>query len=143
VADADDGELRNAFADAQAQADAVAAQWGGRAPAPLVGESLRGYRRRLIRPFQKYSAVYKGVDLTKFPDVAFDQAEVRVYADAAAAASDPDGVPTGTLRAVTERAPAGHAVTRFVGHPSAWMLQFMPATRSYCTKIDPHGVRQY
>ena len=135
----DGSELREAFADAQSKADNALAEWGARAPAPLAGESFRRYRERLLRPLQKYSQVYKDVDLRNFPEVAFGEAEKAVYADAAIAATRDDLVPEGALRAVTKTLPNGSKETRFFGHPSAWMNHFIP-TRRALVRLNPQGI---
>jgi hypothetical protein len=135
----DDSKLRDAFSDVQARADNALAQWGARAPAPLSGEGFRQYRQRLLRPLQKYSQIYKDVDLRSFPEVAFAQAEKAVYADAELAATRADLVSEGTLRAVTKTLPNGSKETRFIGHPSAWMETFIP-TRRAVVRVDPKGI---
>ncbi len=137
VADAD-VMRRHALADAQAQADACAASWGQRADAPLAGESVRAYRCRQLRRYQRYSPMYKQADLDSIADEAvFRGVEEKIYTDACLAADSPDSVPAGTLRMVTKRMPSGHIENTFIGSPHAWMGQFAYGRSRFVTAINP------
>jgi hypothetical protein len=143
VADCLDSDEKNdpAFhhkaADAQARADNAFAAFGERAPAPLQGESLWAYRRRLLRPHQKHSPRYKGAILETITDPAImKEVEAAIYADSITAATDPENIAEGCLRMVSKRTDAGHTENRFYGHPSAWMNNFIP-TRRAVTRINP------
>jgi 8-oxo-dGTP pyrophosphatase MutT (NUDIX family) len=130
-------EERNLLSDAQARADNVCAQFGERAPHPLPGESHKDYRRRVALKLKPHSPTWKGVNLEAIADdAAFDVAERQIYADAATAAQAPEAVPEGTLRGVTQTLGNGSKLTRFIGHPSAWMNDFIP-TRRALTRLDP------
>ena len=95
-----------AFADAQARADTVFSGFGQRAPRPLEGESLIGYRKRLATKLKSYSPVWKNVKFSQLPDEAFGIAETQVYSDAAVAAANPMDLEAGELRMVTKIDPA-------------------------------------
>jgi hypothetical protein len=133
---ADDAARRHEtlMADAQARADAIAIEFGEKAPPPLSGEKLFDYKRRLLRRYQRFSPDFKEIDLHKVTDPAvFFGIENRVYADAVKAAGMPE-VGVGQLRAVT-KTQHGHQITTFYGSPSAWMNQFAPPSRRFLTKI--------
>ncbi len=137
VADTD-AKRRHALADAQTRADTVAMSWGQRADPPLAGESLRGYRCRQLRRYQRYSPQYKASDLETITDPAvFDAVELKIYADAALAANSPDSVPAGMLRTVSRRMPGGHTENTFIGTPHAWMSQFAYGRSRFVTMINP------
>jgi hypothetical protein len=137
VADTD-ARRRIALADAQQRADACAAAWGGRADAPLVGESVRAYRCRQLRRYQRHSKKFAKSDLETISDPnVFGEIEASIYADATAAASDPDSVPAGTLRMISKKMPTGHTEITFVGSPHAWMSQFSRGRSRFVTKINP------
>lgn len=123
--------------EAQARADRACASWGLRAPAPLAGESLLGYRKRLLRnPHQRHSEQFAKIDLDSLADgPLFDAVESGIYSDSVKASARPD-VAEGQLRMVTKTLPSGHRENTFFGSPSAWMVQCgMPPTRRYLTKI--------
>jgi hypothetical protein len=91
----------------QARFDQLAAEFGERAGPPMIGETPRNYRLRLLRRFQKHSREFKE----------------RIFADSIAAAATPE-VPEGRL--VERRRTVGHGIVmyEFFGKPSAWMRQF-------------------
>lgn len=111
--------------DTQARADAIYVAFGQRAPRPLDGENLSGYRRRLAKDLQVHSPNWKGIELSAFADdAAFAVAEAQIYADATHAAQNPVDLPEGTLRAVTRADSTGRQITSFYGQPKAWMQGF-------------------
>jgi hypothetical protein len=56
----------------------------------MTGERPMAYRRRLLRPFQKYCDSFKDVDLHTITDnTIFDGIEAKVFADALEAANRP------------------------------------------------------
>ena len=65
---ADDAEKENATLEAQARADRVCRLWGKRAPEAMMGEPVRSYRRRLLKPLQQFSDEYSKVDLNLISD---------------------------------------------------------------------------
>ena len=105
------------MADAQGKADSVFNKFGARAPRPLEGEDLVGYRRRLSSTLKQHSPVWKDIDLTKIADdAAFAIAETQIYADADAAALNPSDLPAGALREVHRVNPAtGGKTIEFYG----------------------------
>ncbi len=114
----------HAMADAQARADNVFVALGQRAPRPLDGENLSGYRRRLANDLKAHSR-WKDVPIAAFADdAAFKVAETQIYADAQVAATNPVGLPDGHIRAVTTPDATGRQITQFFGQPKAWMQPF-------------------
>ena len=116
------------FADAQFRADEAYGSIGKRAPQPLAGENLMGYRIRLLRGLQSLSRTWKDSDflrLARADTVAFGNAEQQVYADAVAAGNEPSSVALGTLREIRKRRPGGGEIIEFAGHPLSWMAQHM------------------
>lgn len=113
------------YADAQAKADSVLANFGKSASRPLQGESLMSYRKRLLRGMQAYSDSFKGIDLNSIRDAKLlDLAEKQIFADAASAARQSAGVPAGQLVEIHERDRAGRTITKFRGSMSAWLDDF-------------------
>ena len=111
--------------DTQARADSIYVAFGQRAPRPLDGENLSGYRRRIAKDLQVHSPNWKGIELSAFADdAAFSVAESQIYADATHAAQNPVDLPEGTLRAVTRADSTGRQITSFYGQPKAWMQAF-------------------
>lgn len=116
--------------------------FGMETPRPLSGETSVGYRKRALRPLQKYSKRWKDIDLTAIAaadEAAFNMAQAQIIEDAVAEARDPQQVPTGTLRAITTRDDAGHAITRYYGRPIVWMQHYMPRKR-YVRTFNPKGL---
>lgn len=133
----DDTEAR-AMSDAQAACDQVAQAFGDSAPRPLQGETLVGYRKRLVQKFQKHSAQYKAIDLSTVNDPAMLAiVEKQVYADAMDAANAPGEVGT-DLREIVRTDTTGRKISTFVGHPSAWTNQFK-APRLQLLRINKQG----
>jgi hypothetical protein len=130
---------RHALADAQTRIDAVALRFGQRSDGPLHGESVRAYRTRQLRRYQKYSPMYKVADLDSIADEAvFTGVEEKIFADAIAAADSPDSIPVGTLRIRSRTTDSGHRINEFFGAPQAWMDRFA-GNRRYVTRINPKG----
>lgn len=134
LADADYG----AMAEAQAKADSAYSMFGLSAPRPMHGESLAGYRVRLLKPMQAHSQAFKGVALEKAAAAdssILDGIEPKIYADACEVARSPATVPLGELRQVSKVMPSGHRINEYVGQPSAWMNSIAGPTRQYATKF--------
>lgn len=132
ISDAD----RNTLSDTQARADNVFAQFGERAPHPLWNETPLQYRRRIAKALSKHSTKWKDRFDAVADSAAFDVIEADIYSDAMIAGSAPDAVPEGMLREVTRTMPNGSKETKFIGHPSAWMNNFIP-TRRALTQLNP------
>lgn len=126
---------RSQFADAQSRADAIASMFGAQAGRPLDGEALLTYRKRQTRPFQRYSAAHKDLDLSVVPEVMWDNVEATIFQDARRAALNPDDVAEGQLREIVSTDRAGRRVSTFVGQPRAWMGEFISPSK-YLTGIS-------
>lgn len=117
------------MADVQARFDSLASAFGERAPAPLTGETERGYRQRLLRPYMAYSKEFSKVSLSEISDQAlFDGIETKVYADAIAAAHSPI-VPKDVLQQRVRYTDAGVKIREFYGELNTWMSQFSHPVR--------------
>lgn len=119
-----------AMADAQAIYDSVYQAFGQRAPVPLQGEAVVGYRRRLARGIQTHSEKWKSIDLHTLPDAALGIAEEHIRADAAVAARTAGDVPDGTLMPVTRVNESGHRVTEFRGRETIFKRMAQPPMRA-------------
>jgi colicin import membrane protein len=106
-----------AMADAQAKADDAYQAFGDSAPAPLNGETLSDYQRRLATGLKRHSTKWKDVDLYALPDAVADIARADVYADASAAAlAPPDDLAPGQFMEVRKRNPlTGGNIVEFRG----------------------------
>lgn len=112
------------YADAQAKADSVYGAFGKAASRPLQGESLLGYRKRLLKGLKGYSDSYKGIDLSEIKNAALlALAEKQIFSDALAAAKSPTvyGDQLVEHRTVDR---AGRTVSTFSGSMSAWLDDF-------------------
>jgi hypothetical protein len=82
----------------------------------MMGESLRGYRRRVLKLFQQHSPDFAKVDLALIRDpMSFDVAERTIFADAVRASSDNTSQGPGVLREMVRYDQAGRPITEFVG----------------------------
>jgi hypothetical protein len=108
-------EENSARTDAQCRADAVAGAFGQRAPAPMMGESSLGYRKRLARQFQRHS-VFKdaNLDVIAADAATFAGVETQIYADALVASKTPE-VAAGHRMARTRTTESGHKITEWHG----------------------------
>lgn len=113
---------------AQARADSVANAYGERAPAPMSGEGVIPYRKRLLGLFKQRCSQHGSLDVSKIDDPAvLDVIEGRVYADAQAAAAT--AAPEAGLREIRQTDAAGRVHTTFHGRPNDWMKQFQTPVR--------------
>lgn len=114
------------MADAQAKADSVFGLFGDRAPAPLLGESVRAYVVRTGNKLKTHSPTYKDANLGAIADaVSFDGVMKTIYADSALAARAPMSAAGGGLHERKRASAAGHQISTFTGDPFAWMGPFM------------------
>ena len=115
------------LAHAQARADSVAMALGETTGiAPMMGEALMSYRKRLASRFAKYSDRFKNVDISKIGDEAlFAPIEDAVYADAMSYAKAPP-IAEGHVHLIESRDDAGRLVRTASANsdPRAWMGQF-------------------
>lgn len=118
-----------AMADAQEKCDSVASAFGQRAPAPLAGESVSAYRKRLVSKFKAHSPAWKDIDLAAVNDSILPVAEATIYADAMKAANSPIGIPDDVLHERVRNDEAGRPIRTFIGKPSAWMNDFKIPTQ--------------
>ena len=121
----------------QAKADSVYELFGKQAPRFLPGEAGLAYRRRLVEGFKEHSTAWKPVELATLADAAFTVAEEQIYADAAVAAKNAEGVEDGGLRMVPGTTPSGHKKVEFFGRTSALLNRFS-GVRRYATSIRPN-----
>lgn len=119
------------LADAQARADAVYTAFGKRAPAPLAGETVLAYRRRLLSEFKDRSTAWKDIDLRALPGEVLDVAEPQVYKDAMDAANSPHDIGGSAMRELRKRdSLTGREIIEFRGgRPMDWMEDFCIPTR--------------
>lgn len=131
-----DQEL-NDFSRVQSRADNILTNFGGRARAPLLGESLIAYRRHFVNSLKEHSPRWKDVDLTVVAasDAVFGNIEEEVLRDAHAASTNPATVKPGELRMRTHRADSGHTIHTFEGHPSAWMDPIAGHVKQYAREF--------
>jgi len=132
----------DALSDIQARADAAHSLFGLRAAPPMVGESAFSYQVRMLKPMQKHSKTWDGKDLSRLPEDVLQIAVEGIYADAATAARNPDGVAVGTLREITKTDATGRRITEFVGEPIAWMGQFRTVPRAIARPYFSRDRRQ-
>jgi hypothetical protein len=119
-----------ALADVQARADTVAQAWGKRAPAPMMGETVLGYRKRLVRGFQRHSTAWKAADLYPMTDAAvFGNIEEQIYADALVASRTPEVEGSDYVKRVTY-SEAGHKETRWFGNQTIFKKLSAPTMRA-------------
>jgi hypothetical protein len=110
----------NAFADAQAKADAVLRIHGERAEPPMAGEGLVEYQIRMHRKMQPHSPLWKNVNLSIIAadGIAFGNALEAIRSDAVQAGNNGSGMKLFDHKEITEIGPGGHRITRFVGSGS-------------------------
>jgi 8-oxo-dGTP pyrophosphatase MutT (NUDIX family) len=120
------------FADAQAVYDPAYQAFGKRAPVPLSGEALIGYRKRLARGLQPYSPDWKAVDLSAITDpTLLNIAEVRIRADAVVASRSTDDMVEGVLIPIRRTDPeTGHRITEFRGRTTIFKQLSAPSQRA-------------
>jgi len=130
-------EQRQAFASAQEQAENAFQAFGDHAPAPMIGESIGTYKRRLASKLQGHSEKWKNTKLTAITDDgALDVIVGDIYNDAVAVARRGADVPAGQLSPVKRRTDAGHTIIEYRGSPGAWMRPLAGATRRATGKFN-------
>jgi hypothetical protein len=112
------------FYEHQSMADTAWRSWSGAAPAPLSGERLLDFRRRLLRPLMKFSTQFQNVDVEELREPLLTPIEKSAFADAIKASSDNSSVPEDYLREVVTTDAAGRRISTFYGQPKTWMGQF-------------------
>lgn len=130
-------EQRQAFAAAQEQAEVAFQSFGDHAPAPMSGESIGTYKRRLASKMQTHSTKWGATKLTSITDDnTLDVIVGDIYNDAVAVARKGADVEPGRLMPVSRRTPAGHTVVEYRGSPGAWMRPLAGATRRATGKFN-------
>jgi hypothetical protein len=128
----------------QARADAVFAEWGTRANAPVEGEDPEDYRRNQCVRLKKllpFSDDKPAPDLPTFDELrrlklwsldrnTFEAIEPQIYRAAAVAYARDDTVPAGEMREVTRVNPVtGFKEVRFYGRESFIKAMNRPGRR--------------
>jgi hypothetical protein len=141
---------RDEISAAMTRADTVAAQFGTTASQPLPGETGFQYRRRLLGSFAKHSAQFKDARIEMVDPTMIGSIEDLIYADATAAALDPNNYKPGELRAIKDRDASGREITRYVGD-IAWLIRREPESpvpfpksrskrpRSHCRSVGSNA----
>ncbi len=123
----------------QARADAAYLGLGSRAPSPMMGETLQGYRSRMARGLQRHSAGFDKIDLATLSGPAFDAIEDRIYGDAVVAARTPETIP-GVIREVVKVDPAtGQRTINFFGDHTFIHEMKRPSRRLIGINTRPAG----
>lgn len=109
---------RDAFADAQAAADAVLRTHGETADQPMRGEELAAYLIRLHRPMLKHSKKWGKAELARIAadSAVFNNVLAEIRSDAYQAGLNPVGLPEFQHREIKTESPGGHRITTFVGN---------------------------
>jgi hypothetical protein len=138
---------QDAYADAQAKADAVYRALGESAPGPMSGEDLVAYQIRLTRPLQRHSKAWKNADLYAIAKdgSTFSGVCDAVRMDAMAYSMSPGDAPLFQHREVKKTSPGGHQITEFIGNGTVYK-QMSPPVRSvqrFVTKSVHYGSDDY
>lgn len=105
------------MADAQARVDSIyRASTGKGAPAPMAGESLGKYERRLHRGLKSFSDTWSKIDIDKITDdAALSPIFAQIRHDADVYSRAPTDLATGELREIVNVDRAGRRISTFVG----------------------------
>jgi hypothetical protein len=129
-----------AMADSQVRADRIYGMHGKRAPRPLEGETLIGYRRRMANDLKEHSSAWKTIDLKVIADdAAFGLIENTIYNDAEQAGLHPVSDDEDFLREIKSQDVTGRTISTFVGRPMAWMNQFASPKRQLVSISNGSG----
>ena len=105
----------------QARCDDSLQPWGIRAPAPVAGEAVDDYRRRLLIEAQKRlpeSDQWRRSRVRDLPADVLPNAEQQIYDRCRAAALRPDSAAPGEIRRVEERDSNGLVQVKWIGERS-------------------------
>ena len=105
----------------QERADAVLDKWGLRAPAPVLGEDMGVYRRRVLRMIAKRLPGDKPLRRVRYAecdDAALGALEPQLFDAARRAVYDVRFMDSGEMREVVERDDNGMAIKNWVGPDS-------------------------
>jgi 8-oxo-dGTP pyrophosphatase MutT (NUDIX family) len=119
---------RDAYADAQAKADAVLRTFNEHAEPPMSGEDIVAYNIRLARKMQPHSKTWKDVNLAVLAadSISFGIALDGIRADALQAGLNPVDLKPFEHRKITQMSPTGHTVTSFVGNGTIFKQMSRP-----------------
>jgi hypothetical protein len=110
----------------QARADDAFAPWGMRAPAPVVGEPIDDYRRKLMILAKKQlpeGHELRGVTVKRIPADALDGFEKMYYDACREAGTRPDSAAPDEMRMVEKIDPAnGQKIIEFSAHAVLFMI---------------------
>lgn len=110
------------------RADPLLQRLGTPTPPPAPGESAERYRQRLVAKLQPHTSLSQTpLPIGTLTGGALATIEDKIYADAQAAARNPQNIRPGELRAVKERDQSGRLITTYVGDPMAWRNAFTAA----------------
>jgi hypothetical protein len=109
---------------ARARVDTIAGMFGQQTSAPLFGESVTGYRQRLMLPFLKYSPRAKDVKLTEITDSALLDVIERTVREDAIVTATAMAEKAGAIVPIRERDSVGRMITRYVGDIGSWMSPY-------------------
>jgi hypothetical protein len=109
---------RNAFADAQASADAVLRTHNEQADQPMSGEDLPSYLIRLHRPMLRHSKKWGKAELAVIArdSAVFNNVLAEIRADTLQAGLNPVDLKPFEHRMIKTESPGGHKITSFVGN---------------------------
>lgn len=119
---------RDAFADAQAKADAVLRVHNDRADQPMRGEQLVEYLIRLHRPMQRHSQKWGKAELATIAAdrAVFNNVLAEIRADALQAGLNPPDLPPFQYREIKTESSAGHRISSFVGRGTIFKAMSRP-----------------
>ena len=125
----------------QARADDAFAPWGMRAPAPVVGEPVNDYRRKLMILAKNQlpeGHQLRGVTVKRIPNDALDNFEMMYYDACRDAGSRNDSVPEGEMRRVERVDPQnGQKFIEFFGR--SFIHDFKAPVRRVRGFLTNHG----
>ena len=115
--------------------------WDLRAPAPVVGEDIAEYRAKLAILAKHQlppSHELRKVQYRRLDSDIFDNFEPQLLRACRAEAYNPATVPVGEYRKVTEIAPDGMKIIKWVGQRS-FVEDFKAPVRRVVSFLTPHG----
>jgi colicin import membrane protein len=115
-----------AIAAEQARADVAHVAFGGRAPAPMLGETTPDYQIRMARGFQKHSTRWKDTNIGTLDAATRAVVIEDIYNDAIAASKSDEHLPVGKLTAFRRTNESGHQITEFRGRDSIFKTLSAP-----------------
>jgi colicin import membrane protein len=127
----------DALASAQHRADSVGAMFGDRASAPVPGEAVSDYRKRLLKHLARYSPKFRQSRFDALEGSTLSAVEDQVFADALSSARTTAEASPAILIPYEERDPAGRVITKYHGDWNAAFGAFQPASKQIVTINRP------